>query len=471
MNFTFKFYIALATITISLNLHAQNKVGINTTDIDDSVILDVTSTDKGLLIPRINLISVFNTTTPINTPEIGLIIWNTNASVLNGNGVGYYYYNGLQWTKFQNPSTLDKAYDSGGPGNGRLIFADASAVKITATDGLYITGTFGSGVNIDSEESGAGTRLFFNPRNAAFKAGSTLGPTFSANESRNYSFGFGFDIETRSGRGFAANNETATNTQGTNASAFGYLSEARQNSSFVTGTSNFSTQNNSISFGSNNNTKGRSGWASGDNNIAESVGEIVFGTYAKQYPRFNQNEDDADPSNDDMDSHNENHSADRVFVIGNGNSIVSNNAIEIWKTGVIEINEAYEIPIADGASNNIILTNGSGIANWQTQNNIVDPYTHLQMFTSSTPYIMNNTGANTDLPNFDLGVIPTVFSALGSLEVRMIVYYTNKVGSIPTLRVRADNGILSTNILSSATSCGSIQATPSASQISLSSKG
>ena len=444
-------YIAIIFLAFSQVTNAQQKVGINTTTIDDSVILDITSLDKGLLIPRVNLVNTTNITTPINGPANGLIIWNTNATVVNGNGIGYYYFNGTRWTKFENPSTLDKAYDFGGSGNGRLINADTGAVKIIGTDGLYITGTFGSGVNIDTEETGAGTRLFFNPRNAAFKAGTTLGPTFSANETRNYSFGMGYDIETRSGRGFAANNDTGTNTQGTNATAFGYLSEGRQNSSFATGTNNVSSQNNSVVFGSNNNTKGRSGLTSGFNTISESVGEIAFGTYAKQYPRFNQSEDDANPANDDSDSHNENYPTDRIFVIGNGTSTTSNNALEIWKTSVIQVNEAYEIPITTGLANNIVITNGSGVASWQVQSNIIDPYTHLQMFTSSSPYLMSNTGANTDLPNFDVGVIPTVFNALGNVEVRMMVYYTNKVGTTPTFRVRSDNGILSNNILGAGT--------------------
>jgi hypothetical protein len=445
-------YIILFLATLTLNpVMAQHKVGINTTTIDDSAILDITATNKGLLIPNVSLINTINTTTPINTPANGLLIWNTNAGVTNGSGVGFYYFNATRWEKFQRPSTLDLAYDTGGAGNDRLINADSEAVKVLGGDGLYITGTFGSGVDIDSEESGAGTRLFFNPRNAAFKAGGTLGPTFSAIQSRNYSFGVGFDIETRSGRGFAANNTTGTNTQGTNETAFGHLSEGKQNSSFATGSNNISSQNNALVFGNLNNSKGKSSLTSGTGGTAESVGEVVLGTYPKAYARFNQSEDDTVPGNDATDSHNENYQDDRIFVIGNGTSATQNNALEIWKTGVIEVNESYELPTADGLTNYIMQTDGAGVVTWEAQSNVIDPYTHLQMFTSDTPFVMNNTGGNINLPNFDLGVIPTVFNVLGSLEVRFVIFYTDRNGALPTLRVRADNGIINGNILGAGT--------------------
>jgi uncharacterized protein (TIGR02145 family) len=66
-------------------------------------------------------------------------------------------------------TTLDANYDGGGAGAGRTITADAGAVKVQGTDGLQVTGTLGSGATIDL--TGAGPRLFFNPKKAAFRAG------------------------------------------------------------------------------------------------------------------------------------------------------------------------------------------------------------------------------------------------------------------------------------------------------------
>ena len=66
------------------SLSAQ--VGINTAMPDASAALDVTATDKGLLIPRVALASA------IASPAAGLMVHQTSAPV------GFYYYNGTAWT-------------------------------------------------------------------------------------------------------------------------------------------------------------------------------------------------------------------------------------------------------------------------------------------------------------------------------------------------------------------------------------
>jgi hypothetical protein len=75
-------------------------VGINTTgaDPDPSSILDVSATDKGVLIPRVALTNV-NTASPITSPANGLLVYNTNASVTGGFGTGFYFWGGSSWIK------------------------------------------------------------------------------------------------------------------------------------------------------------------------------------------------------------------------------------------------------------------------------------------------------------------------------------------------------------------------------------
>ena len=72
-------------------------------------------------------------------------------------------------------NTLDQAYDEGGSGNGRTITADNGALRVNGEDGFVVTGTFGNGNIIDSEVTGSGTRMFFNPNQAAFRAGTVSG--------------------------------------------------------------------------------------------------------------------------------------------------------------------------------------------------------------------------------------------------------------------------------------------------------
>ena len=92
------FLYTLILSLFSLSLTAQ--VGIGTTSPDPSSILDITATDQGVLVPRVSLNDVTNTS--INGTDLnatGLLIWNTNATVTGGNGEGFYYYNGTVWQK------------------------------------------------------------------------------------------------------------------------------------------------------------------------------------------------------------------------------------------------------------------------------------------------------------------------------------------------------------------------------------
>ncbi len=84
-------------------IYAQN-VGINSTGAlpDASAILDVSASDKGLLIPRVN-IAVLSTAAPVTAPVTSLLVYNTNITT----GVGYYYWDGSAWVALASSSTSD----------------------------------------------------------------------------------------------------------------------------------------------------------------------------------------------------------------------------------------------------------------------------------------------------------------------------------------------------------------------------
>lgn len=97
--------LLLFFLTTALGL-AQ--VGVNTTTPDPSSMLDVSATNKGVLVPRVSLANVTTTTLDgTNTAATGLLIWNTNATTVGGNGVGFYFFNGTQWMPITQTSTTD----------------------------------------------------------------------------------------------------------------------------------------------------------------------------------------------------------------------------------------------------------------------------------------------------------------------------------------------------------------------------
>ncbi|WP_298956212.1 hypothetical protein [uncultured Nonlabens sp.] len=107
-----KNYLRILLGVLSLSF-VNAQVGINVQYPDQSAILDISSEDKGILFPRMDLKNL-SESEPVNNPATGLVVWNTDASN-NGADSGFYYWNN-SWTKlggneFNGPGTVDtKAY-------------------------------------------------------------------------------------------------------------------------------------------------------------------------------------------------------------------------------------------------------------------------------------------------------------------------------------------------------------------------
>lgn len=85
-------------------LNAQ--VGIGTLTPDASSALDISTSNKGVLVPRVSLSNVTASSIDgVNTAATGLLIWNNNSTTTGGDGIGYYYYNGTIWEKVQTTAT------------------------------------------------------------------------------------------------------------------------------------------------------------------------------------------------------------------------------------------------------------------------------------------------------------------------------------------------------------------------------
>ena len=93
---------------------------------DQSAELDLTSTNKGLLIPRVTLSSDINNASPVVSPVEGLLIFNIGANQTQG----FYFWTGSYWALLKSPTGLEIL----GPG----FSTDNAAARFDGTTGKII---------------------------------------------------------------------------------------------------------------------------------------------------------------------------------------------------------------------------------------------------------------------------------------------------------------------------------------------
>jgi hypothetical protein len=105
--------LLICMLALNIVSFAQNGVAINTTGAvaNNNAMLDVSSTNKGLLAPRVNLVSLTGdvvTSFGISaTPTTSLLVYNTTASAIFQ--TGFYFWDGSLWTKLNTGATSSVA--------------------------------------------------------------------------------------------------------------------------------------------------------------------------------------------------------------------------------------------------------------------------------------------------------------------------------------------------------------------------
>src|SRR5690554_3367876 len=91
------FVLSLAMILPTDSVNAQN-IGINATGAapDGGAMLDVSATNKGVLLPRVNIANLSTIAPVTGSSTVGMLVYNTNTTT----GVGYYYWDGSNWVRF-----------------------------------------------------------------------------------------------------------------------------------------------------------------------------------------------------------------------------------------------------------------------------------------------------------------------------------------------------------------------------------
>ncbi len=120
-----KSILVILMVALTLLVNAQG-VGINTTVPDGSSILDVSASDKGILIPRVALTSTTDVTTITNGNVVSLLVFNT--ATIADIVPGYYYWDGMTWKALETDADAD-------PNNEIELPAGGTTGQVLTTDG------------------------------------------------------------------------------------------------------------------------------------------------------------------------------------------------------------------------------------------------------------------------------------------------------------------------------------------------
>jgi hypothetical protein len=155
---------ALFTFAVFSVVFAQNNVGIGTNTPDASAKLDISSTNMGLLIPRVSLSNVTTWGLAAGSGTNGMLVYNTNAAITGGSGTGFYFWNGT-WTKVVAGTTASLT-------NGRIWIGNASnapaeqtlsgdvTINNTGITTIQDNAVDGTDISIASESNGS--LMYFN---------------------------------------------------------------------------------------------------------------------------------------------------------------------------------------------------------------------------------------------------------------------------------------------------------------------
>lgn len=137
MNATIKSVFSAFVISATTTL-TNAQVGIGTNSPSSSAQLEVKSTTKGFLSPRVSLTAT-NLASPITSPATGLLVFNTATAGTSPNNVtpGFYYYDGSKWQRIINQQPdATVSFNTSNPNTGSPTFTPNTPAS---TDYIYVS--------------------------------------------------------------------------------------------------------------------------------------------------------------------------------------------------------------------------------------------------------------------------------------------------------------------------------------------
>ncbi len=125
------------------------QVGIGTVTPDPSSILDISATDKGILIPRVDLGDP-STSNVITNPVKSLMVWNTDAAN-DGANEGFFFYNDSGWNVLNHEQCGPGSLSGGDIKRYAEIYKTAASSALNQNNPIeFGATTFAEGINANS---------------------------------------------------------------------------------------------------------------------------------------------------------------------------------------------------------------------------------------------------------------------------------------------------------------------------------
>ncbi|MEM6699992.1 MAG: tail fiber protein, partial [Bacteroidota bacterium] len=385
---------------------AQVSINTDNTEPDASAMLDVSSTDRGMLIPRMDS----DSRNSITNPAKGLMVFDSTtnsfwyyADVWQEVGGAFNSKDGLT-SSLSNEDDFVFGADSLNYGNsteskfffdkdrgafrtgeinnnnwntdslGFSSFAAGTGTKATATAATALgektiaSGLAATAMGTETIASGFAATTFGNKTVASGTYASAFGIETSASGAYATAFGERTSAESTAATAFGS----FSIASGFIATAFGLGTEASGDYATVFGESTIASGNYATAFGGSSLASGDYTTVFGRSTTAPSYGETVVGVNNTTYTPASATGFDEN---------------DRLLVVGNGTTAnARSDALRIYKNGDAELNGAltidssYTLPVTDGTTGQLLQTDGSGNVSWTN----VSPIGTIQMWPTET---------------------------------------------------------------------------------------
>ena len=398
-----KKYTIYHLVFLILSTASFAQVGVGTTSPLASSALDVTATNKGLLVPRVALTGSTDTAT-IASPATSLLVYNNATAGTSPNNVtpGYYYYTGTQWERLTNSGANSVGAFTTATANGATITGGVLqlAPASVTTGGIVTTGTqtfdgaksfnvdaivngltVGKGTNSGLTNSAFGYRALFSNNNSNSTNNSAFGfqaLNLLSSGTNNNAFGSGALQKTTSGTQNIAmgTNSLTTNTTGSFNIGIGHNSLYASDGSGTTpianngGSANVAIGSGALSANTTGAFNTALGFSSGGTNEGGYKNTVIGANTGFSATNLNN-----------------------ATAIGFGATATASNSIQLGNADVTNVNTSGAItavgtitagavtyPNVGGATGQVLTTNGS-VASWANN-------------TSTSPSITNDNSNN-----------------------------------------------------------------------------